>query len=321
MGCKKCQFIGGEPFLYRGENSETVLDLAQAAKNAGYEFVEIFTNATLLTRQKIQTIHELGLHIAVSLYSIDPSVHDRITRTPGSFYKTMRALEWLKDAGIPTRVEVILMRTNQNTIVETLKWIHDNGFSSKSPDLLRPNGRGSRQELMPDKRYIIEYGLMLQPDFIIDESTLMRNIHGNSCLDGKITITETGDVLPCIFSREEVIGNVSQNTLRETILNPALQSIWKSTMDNVLICRDCEYRYACFDCRPLAKASAGETAEYLSAPPARCTYNPYTGQWAQGVWKLDEKGEPFYDLKFGEIIQQLWQGQRRHNEGAKPESL
>ena len=64
-------------------------------------------------------------------------------------------------------------------------------------------------------------------------------------------------------------------------------------MDNVLICRDCEYRYACFDCRPLAKASAGETAEYLSAPPARCTYNPYTGQWAQGVWKLDEKGEPF----------------------------
>lgn len=46
LGCDRCQFIGGEPLLYRGENGETVFDLAEYAKGIGFEFIEIFTNAT-----------------------------------------------------------------------------------------------------------------------------------------------------------------------------------------------------------------------------------------------------------------------------------
>ncbi|KKP40347.1 MAG: hypothetical protein UR29_C0002G0001, partial [Candidatus Woesebacteria bacterium GW2011_GWC2_33_12] len=42
LGCETCQFIGGEPFLYRGEKGETVLDLAEYAKELGFKFIEIF---------------------------------------------------------------------------------------------------------------------------------------------------------------------------------------------------------------------------------------------------------------------------------------
>jgi sulfatase maturation enzyme AslB (radical SAM superfamily) len=56
LGCKACQFIGGEPLLYQGENGETVIDLVAYAHEIGYASIEIFTNATLLTPTKIQLI-------------------------------------------------------------------------------------------------------------------------------------------------------------------------------------------------------------------------------------------------------------------------
>lgn len=87
LGSRRCQFIGGEPFIYKGENGEGVLDLAEHAKDIGYEFIEIFTNATLLTQRRIDRIRSLRLNMAVSLYSNDPEVHDKITNTPGSHKK------------------------------------------------------------------------------------------------------------------------------------------------------------------------------------------------------------------------------------------
>jgi len=67
LGCKQCQFIGGEPFLYRGECAEDVLDLAAYARCVGYSSIEIFTNATLLDEEKVRRIRNLGLEVAVSL--------------------------------------------------------------------------------------------------------------------------------------------------------------------------------------------------------------------------------------------------------------
>jgi MoaA/NifB/PqqE/SkfB family radical SAM enzyme len=74
-----------------------------------------------------------------------------------------------------------------------------------------------------------------------------------------------------------------------------LETVWRSTKDNVLVCQDCEYKYACFDCRPLSEGANQGRGEYLSAPYPRCTYNPYSGEWAKGVWRVDEDGKPYYD--------------------------
>jgi sulfatase maturation enzyme AslB (radical SAM superfamily) len=89
LGCRKCQFIGGEPFLYR-HGDKTVLDLAEYAVGLGFEYVEIFSNATLLNPEKISRIKSLGVRMAVSLYSSDADIHDSITQTPGSFLKTIK---------------------------------------------------------------------------------------------------------------------------------------------------------------------------------------------------------------------------------------
>ncbi len=304
LGCRRCQFIGGEPFLYR-DGDHTVLDLAEYARSLGFEYVEIFTNATLLTPDKISRIKSLGLRIAVSLYSSDSQVHDSITQTPGSFVKTTTNLRLLKQLGVPTRVETVIMRQNQHTLHDTQVLIKDIGFSGKSPDPLRPKGRGGNESIRPSTEIVAQYGYKLKPNFTAEKSKVAHYSSGHSCLAGKITITDVGDVLPCIFSRNHSIGNVSNLNLEEVILSAAIQQIWSTTKDSVLVCQDCEYRYVCFDCRPLSEAAAMGNSDYLHAPYPRCTYNPYTGEWAQGVWRVNDEGETWYDRSLGPVLQQI----------------
>ncbi|MEO7044752.1 MAG: radical SAM protein, partial [Ferruginibacter sp.] len=165
LGARNCQFIGGEPFLWKGEDNKDVLSLARHAKEVGFKMVEIFTNATLILERDIPRIQELGLNIAVSLYSNEEEVHDQVTRTPGSFKKTLKTLERLKLCGVPTRVETVLMKQNEHTIENTNKMIEDMGFSHRPPDVLRPKGRGDDPAIQPSDKSLVQNGLMLGPNF------------------------------------------------------------------------------------------------------------------------------------------------------------
>jgi radical SAM protein with 4Fe4S-binding SPASM domain len=111
-----------------------------------------------------------------------------------------------------------------------------------------------------------------------------------------MAIVDTGDVLPCIFSRQLILGNIKvSGSLEAIIAGKALQQVWSATKDKVMVCQDCEYRYVCRDCRPLSEAAAQGRADYLRAPFPRCTYNPYTGRWGEGIWSVDNGGQPYYD--------------------------
>jgi len=269
LGCNGIQFIGGEPLLFPG-----LLDLAQTAKDSGYEFIEIFTNGTLLDEGKVKKIKDLGINVAVSLYSIDPNVHDTVTTVLGSFQKTYRALELLREAQVPTRIGIIVMRQNQDTLVKTRETLRDKGFEVVGADVVRPTGRGSCAELLPKKEVVQKYALTTKPNFVTSEEQFYRNQYWNSCWAGKIAITSRGEIMPCIFARTHIVSRV-ENGLGGAINGEELQSLWKLTKDCIQGCRECEYRYACHDCRPLAEGATGN----LYAKNPRCTYNPVTGKW------------------------------------------
>ena len=72
-----------------------------------------------------------------------------------------------------------------------------------------------------------------------------------------------------------------------------------------MVCQDCEYRYVCFDCRPISEAVAGRNSNYLSSPYPRCTYNPYTGEWGSGIWKLKSSGQPYYDEAIAPTVEEV----------------
>ncbi|MBZ0315945.1 MAG: radical SAM protein [Anaerolineae bacterium] len=304
LGCRDAQFIGGEPFLYKGENRETVLDLMEYAIDVGFESVEVFTNGTLLRHSHAERLREMGAKVAISIYSSDPNIHDKITKVPGSHKRAMNAVNFLKELDIPIRLETVVMRVNQDTISETVNYISDLGVQGGFPHLIYPTGRASNTDIYPDQEKTIQNSYRLFPDFELDANIYQRSINGNNCLSGKIAISADGDVLPCIFARDTVLGNIlDTHSLADIISKNNVQLIWQLSKDYVLVCQDCEYRYACLDCRPLAYAMNANT-NFMAAPSPRCTYNPYTGNWGNGIWHLDEQGLPYYCMDDAEEINQ-----------------
>lgn len=300
LGCRKCQFIGGEPLLYQ-DKRHNVLDLAEYAKDVGYEFIEIFTNASLLTFKKIQRIKALNLRVATSIYSCHAEIHDSITQTPGSYNRTLANLRRLKKIGCPVRIAIIVMKQNENDIITTQQFIKQLGFNNEKTDVIRFEGCANYSNLMPDNSIIMRYGLKMQPNFKVNLNILKRYSAMNSCLAGKIVITNTGDIIPCVFSRNQIIGNIKNESLETILAGSRLQQIWNITKDDILVCQDCEYRYVCRDCRPLSETAAEGKSDYFHAPYPRCTYNPYTGEWTKGVWRINKKGELFYSHLFTKI--------------------
>src|SRR6185295_1561186 len=72
---------------------------------------------------------------------------------------------------------------------------------------------------------------------------------------------------------------VDAETFTEVPLHSALAqrdfaALWSINKDQIAICKDCEFRYICTDCR----AYLQDTAD-LYSKPSKCTYDPYTAEW------------------------------------------
>jgi len=96
----------------------------------------------------------------------------------------------------------------------------------------------------------------------------------NSCWGYKIAITADENIRPCIHSRIIIATLNEIHTDPEEVLE-RMQQYWKLTKDKVRICKDCELRHICFDCREIAYRQNGE----LSDSNPLCVYNPYKGAW------------------------------------------
>lgn len=270
IGCEQMQFIGGEPML-----NPHIFQLAETARNIGYKYIEIFSNGTLITRKDIEKIKHLGINIALSLYSNEAEVHDQITSVRGSFSKTIRTMELLKEAKINTRIGVVLMKSNEKTIGETLNLIKDFGFlGGNYPDIVRPIGRGGNN-LIPNELLVRKYGLITSPSFITDLYNFTRNYFYNPCWYGKLSIDSSGEILPCITARNKSVGSVRENSIENIVNSEPTKKLWSLNKDKIETCCLCEYRYACGDCRPLSEADTNNPRGKTS----RCTYEPLIGNW------------------------------------------
>ncbi|MCX7780458.1 MAG: radical SAM protein [Negativicutes bacterium] len=269
-GATAIQLIGGEPLLYPRWR-----ELVIKARDEGYEFIEIFTNATLIDDACIDFFQQHGVHIATTIYADNPEVHDKVTQNPGSFTKTYSAIQKILAAGIPLRIASILMKVNEYEAENIMKLCSELGVQADPPDIVRPTGRGDAKDLLPEN-YVKP---PIKPPFYTDAPTFVRVQRYHPCLAGKIAVLPTGDVIPCIFARNQVCGNIFVSPLTEILSGQSLLSYWCTTKDQVEKCKDCEFRYACADCRPLAQGSDPEK-RWLACSTG-CSYNPYLGEWEE----------------------------------------
>jgi len=265
-GARSMQFIGGEPLVRKD-----LKELVEFASQIGYQEIEIFTNGTLVSLEFLDWAKTVsGIRFAISFYSDNPEVHDTVTKIAGSWEKTYSTIENIKSFGIPLRVAMIVMRQNENTVESTFSFCKENNIPCKTPDVVRPTGRGA-SSIIPTRPEILSIRMRTEPDFHTSHSSFSKARTKNTCWANKIAITPNGEVLPCIFARNVNLGSVEKNSLSQILAGQTSQQMWHLTRDNINTCQACEYRYACKDCRPLATS--------LFVKEKNCTYDPILGVW------------------------------------------
>lgn len=267
--------IGGEPCTHRN-----VKDIIEYASKFDFKIV-LFTNASLIDDRLFRCIVDHKINVKVSVYGGSSEVHEKVTKTPGSFEKLKHTVERLIANGIVVEAAVILMRENQDDLDNIITFVNSLGMKYSRYDVIRQVYGGTQNAHVPTNNILIDKVSLTKPNFRITKKRFQDN-QRNSCWYGKMVITENGNVFPCEFERNIVYGNVKESTIKEILNGKIAKDMWHMDFSKIEDCRECEYRYACKDCRPLGLSVCGN----IHTKNPRCCYNPLTGEWVTRDWQL-----------------------------------
>jgi MoaA/NifB/PqqE/SkfB family radical SAM enzyme len=224
LGCRKIQFIGGEPQL-----NPQFKRILRFSTELGFEFIEVFSNLTRLDDETIDIAVDKSVHFATSVYSDDPAAHDRITTVRGSHKRTIGNLRRLIDKGVPARAAVISMDGDEKSVARTSRYLIDLGASlggARSSDV-RAFGRGQT---------------------VVGESESMDGLCGH-CWNGNLAIAPDGKAMPCVMARQWPVGNVLETSLRELLASDPLRATRREIYEQARIRAACE-PYCMQSCGP-----------------------------------------------------------------------
>lgn len=263
MNCKTVEFIGGEPGTF-----PKFYELMVYTKYLGIK-MEVYSNLTILNADVVKFICDNKIPVHFSIYGSKPEKHDTITGVKGSFEKTMAMVKTFIHNDVKVIPTATFMKKNQDEINSLQELMKSMNLRLKI-DVVRPSKFRKIDSLLPDK-FVTSNVTRTQANFKTNKYYFDRASKINTCLFGKFSITSEGNVIPCEFSREYVIGNIRKNPIIDILKKEEMQNFWYMNFSKIEECKLCEYRFACKDCRFLS--------EKLDQKNPRCLYNPLNGIW------------------------------------------
>ncbi len=210
LGCRKIQFIGGEPQLNR-----EFLQLLIKARTIGFDFIEVFSNLTRLDDDTLHYAANNAICFATSVYSDEPVKHDAITKVRSSHARTVRNLKKLIDNGIETRAAIIVIGQDKQEIERTTDFLRRLGVRHVRDGATREFGRG---------------------ESILSKRAQLSGLCGH-CWAGKLCVAPDGQTYPCVMARQWPVGNVLENTLSEIVRGNALSDMRQTIFETVWLPR------------------------------------------------------------------------------------
>lgn len=238
------QFTGGDPLLW-----PRLPEAVERARDLGLT-PEIYTNGLKLTDELYGELVDSKPRFAFSVYSHDSETHNSITQVPGSWDRTRRAIERAVEGPTAVRAGIIVMANNQGQEKETVEYVRDLGVPEENIKISYVQNVGRGLDVGgADTRYEISREDTGNGS---SEETAMRSEHGiggkASFNGGKLCVSYTGDVIPCIFQRWVRMGNVHERSFREIMEEPAVEMVESPDAGDddekpMLACGDCRFHY------------------------------------------------------------------------------
>ena len=147
-------FTGGDPL-----KRKDVFELIRYAADKGVQVAVTPSATPLLTREAMFKLKEAGLvRLGISLDGSTPEIHDAFRGLPGAWARTIQAIEWANEAGIPIQVHSTISRHNAHdldnlcALFEKLPIVMWNVF------FLVPVGRGQLGDMLSGEEFEQVFG-------------------------------------------------------------------------------------------------------------------------------------------------------------------
>jgi len=266
--CLRLVFSGGEPFFRKD-----IFDIIKFARQSQFDLT-VFTNATLLNKDKIKKLKRLNLKLQVSLYGITAQMHDSITQVKGSFAKAMDAIHLFKRYNIPFRI--IAMSFNKNfdqlkalkRLAHKQKWgvlfkffVHPTFLGENFPLYLKTTDEQIKQAY---KNGILKWGARSS-----NRLKAKERWHINSSLLNSLNISANGEVYPSSFFRK-TLGNLRKQSLSHIWHHSKALNWMRNLKKEEFDCYNCKYYNSCCWC---AHAGYLEEGDIRRAPKQMCRIN------------------------------------------------
>ncbi len=289
--CPTVSFTGGEPTL-RPDLGE----LVAYAKGKGMR-VNLITNGLRCADEAyVDGLAAAGLDSAqVSIEGGSAEVHDRITAHPGSFEKSSRAVQVLRQAGIHTHTNTTICAGNRDHLEELVvyarrtllsEYLSMNMVIRTGTALDHPEIGISYREvatlLGQVQSWAEREGIRLvwySPLPYCLFNPVQAGLGSKSCAaaDGLLSVSPSGDVLPC-SSFEQGLGNLLTHDFHRVWHGPAAR-YWRTKAFLPPECDRCSIKHICCGACPLYWDERGGFAELKGMAPA-------PPRWAGWLWRF-----------------------------------
>jgi radical SAM protein len=285
---------GGDPLRRHG-----LLPLIDEARRLGIGVSITPAATTALTRQVLETLKDRGVEgVGLSLDGSTAERHDSIRRVPGTFDRTLEAIRWAAELGMPIQINTLVSAETAEDLPAIYELLRHSKIARWSLFFLISVGRG--KVLQPMEPQAAEelmgwvYEISKTAPFIVatteapsyrrvaiekmraeglsgDEIKRSKAGRGFGIRDGNgiMFVSNTGDICPAGFL-PLVAGNVRFDSVVEIYRRASLFRLMHNPNSFKGRCGVCEYHALCGGSRSRAYQATGDA---LASDPL-CEFTP-----------------------------------------------
>jgi len=248
---------GGEPLLRRD-----CFEILEYARSLRFQ-VKLKTNAVMIGPPEAARLKRLGIEqVQISVYSHIDSVHDAITKLPGSLRRTINAIRLLKENDIKVSIANVLMQINSNHGKAVKQLAQELGVRFSIDPTITPMINGDRsitklgvsmdelRAIMHTEEFVGDVAEFCSPTSDTSDDVL----DGYSCSAGHTLayISPFGDVFPCV-QFPMPCGNVRTQPFSDIwYRSPAFSELRSVHVRDLHTCSSCTHTSYCSRCPGLA---------------------------------------------------------------------
>lgn len=255
LGFSSFSFSGGEPTLHA-----QFWQILQLCRDHGF-YLTVFTNGLHLPPEQIARLASFKPEqVRISLYSMDPVIHDRITTVDGSHAKTLASIHGMLEQGIELYVNCPVMTLNYEGFREVAAFCDQLGVERNMDPVVQPTR--DRKNHYHELQLTYEQAKQVT-GFQQDAAELVVNVQPGEpvCNVGDDPSVDASLNLYACPGLRMPLGNLAHSSLAQLLEHPELERLANLGLDDLEVCQRCNVRDGCYRCHGHAYQ---ETEDYTS---------------------------------------------------------